>query len=282
MNPVDFAKILFRGMGQIMLQNNVLTGLLFLIGILVNSWVMFVGAVLGVLVGTLAAIMLKYEKKDIENGLYGFNGALVGCALFFFLVPDAVVLLLVIAGAILSALVMNYMLKMKLVPYTAPFVLSAWCMLAFAALTGFIAFNSLGAGVAATLDVLSSLSMGFGQVMFQGNVITGVVFLAAIAVNSRRAAAYALFGCAIGVLVALALSFPLSSINAGIFGYNGVLAAIALSDGKKNALLFAGAAAALSSLVLFAFIAAGIPALTAPFVLASWGTLALLKKPVLL
>ncbi|MDP2944337.1 MAG: urea transporter, partial [bacterium] len=35
---VSYFKIILRGVGQVMLQNNALTGLLFLVGIFYNSW----------------------------------------------------------------------------------------------------------------------------------------------------------------------------------------------------------------------------------------------------
>lgn len=59
---------LLRGVGQVMLQNNALTGLLFLIGIFYNSWIMGLGAMLGVLVSTLVA-EIKKEHVDIFNKL---------------------------------------------------------------------------------------------------------------------------------------------------------------------------------------------------------------------
>ena len=80
----DFIKIILRGISQVFLQNNIFTGLLFLIGILYNSRLMALGALLGVIISTITAILLNYNKKDINNGLYGFNGTLVGIALLFF------------------------------------------------------------------------------------------------------------------------------------------------------------------------------------------------------
>jgi len=102
MTPKELADALLRGMGQIMLQDNALTGLLFLLGILANSWQMFFAALLGLMSGTAATYFLKYDKKEIAHGLYGFNAALVGVGLLFFFQPSALLALVIIAGAALS------------------------------------------------------------------------------------------------------------------------------------------------------------------------------------
>ena len=277
MKPKELLDSLLRGMGQIMLQDNALTGALFLLGILFNSWLMFIGALFGVATGTLAAVLLGYKKKDIECGLYGFNGALVGIALFFFLVPDAVVLLLVIAGAALSSIVMNYMHERKMSPYTFPFVLSAWACLAAASLTGFVAFLPHPAP-SASFDSIAALSTSLGQVMFQQNLVTGLLFLAGLLVSSRFAAAYGLIGAAAGTAAALLLGFPIALAGIGIYGYNAVLSCIAFSGKGWKDLPFALVAAVLSTLFVFAIQSTGISVLTSSFVFATWIVLALRKK----
>jgi urea transporter len=272
MGPFGFANALLKGMSQIMLQESCWTGLLFLLGILANSWVMFIGAAFGVASGTLAAMLLKYDKKDIGKGLYGFNGALVGISLFFFLVPDSAVLLLIAMGAVLSSIIMNFMHERKMSPYTFPFVLSAWAMLAIASATGWIAFQQQGSAPAS--DPLSSLSYSLAQVMFQQNVLTGLFFLCALIVSSRIAAGFALLGAAAGTLAAAILGFPLALAGIGIYGYNGVLCGIALSGSRRHAIAFAIGAAVLSTIFVFAIQAAGMPVLTSSFVFATWIILA--------
>ena len=77
--------ILGRGIGQVMFQNNALSGLLMLIGIACNSWQLAILAIAGTIVSTLTASLLKYNKRDIRDGLYGFNGTLVGIAIGVFM-----------------------------------------------------------------------------------------------------------------------------------------------------------------------------------------------------
>jgi len=274
MKPNELADTLLRGMGQIMLQDNALTGLLFLLGILVNSWQMFLAALLGVVSGTAAAHLLKYSKEDIAHGLYGFNAALVGLGLLFFFQPGVPLAILIIVGAALSTMIMNFMHKRKMSPYTFPFVLSTWIIIALVGATGIIP-SQPPSPLPLSLDIASALSMGFSQVMFQASVITGIFFLAAILVNSRANALYAFLGSLAGMTVALALSFPLGLISIGIYGYNGVLCGIAFAGSKKHALAFAIAASALSTLLVFAIQSEGISVLTSSFVFATWIVLGL-------
>ena len=77
--------ILGRGIGQVMFQNNALSGLFMLIGIFLNSWQMGILAVCGNIISTLTAHFSGYKYDDIKNGLYGFNGTLVGIAVGVFL-----------------------------------------------------------------------------------------------------------------------------------------------------------------------------------------------------
>lgn len=270
-------KVLLRGVSLVMLQSNALTGFLFLIGIFYNSWLMGIGAVLGVVIGTLTASVLKYDRKEIVEGNYGFNAALVGIALLFFYEANLVTFILIILGSILSSLSMNFMMKKNVSPYTFPFVLTTWILIAVVKLFSLLPSLSNEIPQVVPLHLVSSLSMGFGQVMFQASVVTGFFFLAGLLVSSRIAATYACIGSVVGMLVGLFFSLPLHLINAGIFGYNAVLCGIAFSDKKAAAIPYALLAILFSILITYGMITFNIIALTAPFVFASWIVL-LLKK----
>jgi len=274
LNYKNFTKSIFRGIGQVMLQKNAITGLLFLIGIFYASWLMGIGALMGVFVGTITALILKYEEKDILNGLYGFNGTLVGIALLFFFKPTILLFLLLIIAVIVSTIVMHFMYKNNLSPYTFPFVITTWVFIFLikilnitpAAISGVLNFTNI--------DIFSGISLGFSQVMFQASIITGILFFIAILINSRIAAFYALLGSTIGLLTGL-LFFPssINLINLGIFGFNGVLCGIAFSDKKWIYSIFAIISIILSVGIVYGFITLNLIALTAPFVFASWITM---------
>lgn len=84
----DFIGSVLRGVSQVMLQNNVLTGLLFLVGIFSHSPLFGAAVLVGTTVSTLTAVFLKADSSQTREGLFGFNGALVAIALIYFLEPD--------------------------------------------------------------------------------------------------------------------------------------------------------------------------------------------------
>ncbi|MBI2581069.1 urea transporter [Candidatus Woesearchaeota archaeon] len=266
----EILKITLRGFSQVMLQNSALTGILFLSGILYNSPVMAAAGLLGCAASTAAAWLLKYPKKDISEGLYGFNGVLVGVALAYFFKFTPILAALIIIGAAASATAMN-LLKRKLLPYTFPFVLVTWMLYFLISSGNLVPKNSLLVANASPILANAAL-MGFGQVMFQASIVTGALFLIGITANSVRAAAFATVGSFGAALIAMALLQDSAGINAGLFGFNAVLCALAF---EKKGTVFALIAAALSVPITIAMIGLPVPVLTFPFVAATWITLLL-------
>jgi urea transporter len=305
-NPaVGVVDTLLRGVGQVMFQNNPLTGLLFLVGIFVNSFKFGGTALLGVATSTLAAHLLGADRGLIRAGLFGFNGVLVGIGLAFFLEFDVLLAVYIVLGAAVSTIVMmaliNLLSPWDMPALTAPFVLAAWLLLfavyqfAFIRPSELIApavpdpeaavqtdLRELATGAGAVGLTAANLAHGFfrgvGEVMFQDNLLTGVIFLVAILVNSRISAAFAALGSALALLTALTLGGDGVAIYHGLYGFNAVLCAIALG-GLFFVLTWKSALYALLAVVfsvpVFAAIAVllspiGMPALTAPFVLTTW------------
>jgi len=274
----NFAGILLRGISQVFLLNNVITGILFLAGAFYNSWRMGAGAVIGVLTGTFIALLLKYNRDDINQGLYGYNSTLVCLAIFYFFgftVPSGIAAFL---GSVLSVFITNVMRrKWKLPTFTTPFIVSAWVVMA-ALLTFHIApLQTSPLPNADALEIIPALSSGVGQVMFLEDIISGIILFVGILVSSRICALYAFLGTAIGVIVAFACSFSIGIINMGLFGFNGVLCGIALSGKKWHHGILAIASIVGSVFIMFGMSRLGIITLTAPFVMSTWLVLSVSK-----
>ncbi len=260
-----------------MLQPSAFSGLLFLAGVWAASGLMAFGGVCGSVAGVAAARWFAAAEDDVRQGAYGFNGALVGIALLFFLSPGKLVYLLVVAGGVLSSALMRGMLRWGhvLPPLTAPFVLSAWIMLAVAWVSGLPAASWAGEGAA--LGSVGAVLRGLGQVMFQGSWLSGLLFATGLALHSHKAMVWALIGSGVGLVAARLLGFQEPLAVAGVFGFNAALAGVALAGkpGARMALPLAGAL--LTVPIIRGFQLAGLPALTAPFVLATWLMLALAR-----
>lgn len=276
---IKHTQTIFRGMGQVMFQNNVYSGILFFAGIFYNSWILGLAALFGTVISTVTAMILKYPEEDIQNGLYGFNGALTGIAMLFYFGFNPVTIVALIIGAVCSSLLMHGVKKL-IPPFTAPFVVVTWVLII---LLLFVFHSKLITGVESPserLSILAATTNGFGQVMFQKNMVTGLFFLLAILINSRLFALYSLYASLLGLLLGWLLSVPLTALNAGLMGYNGILCAIALAGTKRDNFKWVSLAVILSVLLNIGFNKMGMIALTAPFVLSTWIMLAVKSKVI--
>lgn len=259
-----------------MFQNNALSGLLMLAGIAISDWQAALLAFAGNITGNLTAAACRYPSEEIGNGLYGFNGTLVGIAVGVFFRTGWESVVLLVAGSALSTWIARLFLLARKPGYTAPFIIATWVLLCAIALLA----PSLRLETAATETSLSprwfkAFTLHFGQVMFQGTaIVTGVFFMAGIAVNDRLAFLYALWGAALPLAVALFLP-DFGAFDAGLYGYNGVLCAIALAGYTGRDFFWATCAVLLSVALQWAGMYAGATTLTAPFVMAVWGVLLL-------
>jgi urea transporter len=261
------------GMGQIMLQENKWTGLLFLIGIWYGSPMMGVAVTLSVVIGTATAWALKYDKGQIYSGLYGFNAALVGAGLNFYFGPGALIWVFIVGASALSTVLMHVFLRRGLPAYTFPFIALTW-------LSIYLLLHVCGVPYVVHPplhevynDAVTMTSHGFGEVIFQGDVLVGLIFFVAIFINSPISALYGLVGAMVGASASHFINEPQVEIDFGLFSFNGVLCAIAFAGPKPRDGLFVLLASALAVGINALMVEWDVISLTFPFVLASWLTL---------
>ncbi|MBL8497699.1 urea transporter [Nitrosomonas sp. JL21] len=118
---------------------------------------------------------------------------------------------------------------------------------------------------------------GAGQVVFCGNALTGFFVLTAFYMSGMTAGMAATLGVVCSTVTAYALRFCNEDIQVGLYGFNGILAAVSLSVFLPHTpwlWLYIVIAAMLSSLVWFLMTRllhfCRLPAATSPFVLISW------------
>lgn len=265
--------ILGRGIGQVMFQNNALSGLLMLIGIFLNSWQMGILALSGNIISTLTAHFSGYGRDDIKNGLYGFNGTLVGIAVGVFMELSLGSLLLMVVAACISTWIARLLnLQRSLPGFTTPFILSVWMLLGFCSwiMPDILLVSDTVTDATQGINYFQTFSFGIGQVMFQGNIWTGLLFLVGILVNSRTAAFYTVIGALFPIPLAILLGIDAETLNMGLMGYNGVLCAIALGDRTLKSLVWDSCSVLLSTLLQIIGMNLEITTLTAPFVVSVW------------
>jgi len=293
--PGRFTESILRGVGQIFLQDNPITGALILLGIFLSSWQAGIYAAIGTIVATGTAMLLGVRRQSIDHGLYGFNGTLVAIDLSFYLRNDwHLVAFVVVASAMSSvaaAALQNFLGSDHIPTLTGAFVGTTWLFLAalkqFANLTAsrtqviqaHLPREVTGrGGTPQATDLLTGFFNGFSEVVLQSGVWTGIAILLGILINSRISAAAAAVGSLVGFGTAWALGFPVDTMAGGLAGYNSVLTVIALGGlyylfSVRSALfaVFGGIVTVVALGALNTILApVGLPVVTAPFVLTTW------------
>jgi urea transporter len=196
---------------------------------------------------------------------------LVGIAVGIFFRWGWETALLLVAASALATLSVRLFARCRLQGFTAPFILAVWM------LSGVVALWMPELRVAAEVALLEAaprwfraFSLGVGQTMLQGTtVVAGVLFLAGMAVDDLRSAAYAAWGALLPLAVAF-VTTDYAAFNAGLYGYNGVLCAAALAGPAGRDFARATVAVLLSVGLQWLGMRWGILTLTAPFVLSVW------------
>jgi urea transporter len=168
-----------RGIGQIMLQENSLTGLFFTIGLFMGSLSMGIAVLFAALTGTLTARFLKYDQKEITMGLYGFSPALVGVALIFLFKNELLIWICIFLGSIAAAVIQHFFIQKKIAVFTFPFILVTWILVTllhqFTNISPSDAFMNVPD--LSNIDSFTSETNGFGEVIFQANIWAFILIL---------------------------------------------------------------------------------------------------------
>lgn len=294
---INYLKVLLRGAGQVMFQNNIWTGLLFLIGIFVGAYIegypmVAYGAVAGLIVSTTTGYLLPLSKDDGNQGLWGFNGILVGCAFFTFMSNTPFTWFALILCSMLTTWVRtgfnNVLAPYKVNSLTFPFVFMTWIFLfstrEMQSLPGeYLSAPSLTVHLTsfATLDFLDFIKyslQGISQVFLINSWITGLLFLIGLFISNKWAGIWALVASILALTFAIAFKASESSVVDGLYGFSATLTGIAIGMTFFKP-TWKSAIWAILAIITTIFIQAamnailipyGIPSLTAPFCIATW------------
>ncbi|XP_057555387.1 urea transporter 1 [Hippopotamus amphibius kiboko] len=285
---------ILRGISQVVFISNPISGILILVGLLVqNPWWALNGCV-GTVVSTLTALLLSQERSSIAAGLQGYNATLVGILMavysdkgnyfWWLLFP---VSLMSMTCPIFSSALSSVFSKWDLSVFTLPFnmVLSMYLSATghynpffpsklFTPVTSVpnVTWSDLNA-----LQLLKSLPVGVGQIYGCDNPWTGGIFLGAILLSSPLMFLHAAIGSLLGIAAGLSLSAPFENIYFGLWGFNSSLACIAIG-GTFMALTWQTHLLALACALFTAYLGAsmsnlmavvGLPSCTWPFCLAT-------------
>ena len=181
--------------------------------------------------------------------------------------------LIIIIGSALATVLQHLFIKRKIPAFTLPFVLVTWIILLIANnyFAGII--SELPVATASTNNNFTFVFKGYGQVIFQGSLVSGMLFFIAVFISSPISALYGLAGAMLSAVIAFNLSAPASDISLGLFSYNAVLCAIMFAGNQIKDGFWVLIAVLLSLAISFLMLKFNIIQLTFPFVLASCITL---------
>ncbi|CAM5203022.1 Urea transporter OS=Castellaniella defragrans OX=75697 GN=HNR28_002847 PE=3 SV=1 [Castellaniella denitrificans] len=265
-----FGRMLLRGVGQVYLLPSARAGVVLLGAVAWQSWTLAGACLLGALAGTAWGLSVG-DAAGSRAGLDGYNGALTGLGIMAVLAPGPLAWSLVAPLACLAAWFAHaWRGRCAVPPYTAPFVLVTWLLMAAAAGLGLPR-----AAVAVAADpgwngAAQGLLRGVGQVMFLDDPRAGALCLLGLALGAPRAALSAGLASGLCLLAASWAGFPADAARMGLYGFNAVLAAEALRTVRPGRWLLPCLGALLSLGLMRGFQALELPPLTAPFLLATW------------
>lgn len=263
-------RTLLRSLGQIVLQPDAVTGACVLAALLICDVRLACAALTGAVAANVSAVLAGYDARDTQAGLHGFNGALAGLAAFTFIADNATAPAVAILAATGAAWLLKpwsrWLHRRGLGFYSSPCLIVTWLWLpsiqTVAPSTAFLEHGSV------SLSALAHGAFsGLAQTTFASGVLPGFLVFVGIAAASRRRAWWALAGATVASVAHLLAGSTPSSMEAGLLGFNGALTALAVADCGACVTL---AAIALSVMLQQGAGYCGWPAMTAPFVIATW------------
>jgi urea transporter len=284
-----------RGVGQVDLQANPITGAFILVSLWVAGWDIGLFATIGTVVSTATARVLRVNRNDISQGLQGFSGCLTGIALVSSLGRHPSTYLLAVVGAILCTLVTAALTTLlapyELSPLTAPFCVVSGVMVIGAPAFSRVWHEGNPAAVTSTTsgdtglswhDLWHAFFTDVAQIFLVDKWYVGLIMLVGLAFAGGWVLLYAALGSVVGIVVAWALGAPTALIANGIYGYNAVLVAIAVGAvflrrdgwGGGYALFGAAVTTGLTAALTAFFKPFGGHTFTWPFILTTWTLMA--------
>ncbi|PMG37428.1 urea transporter [Vibrio splendidus] len=273
---------LLNGIGQVYFTPSVITSLLLLFAITLESLSL---AVLTLFGAACSYWLAKYTNKptlNIDNGLYALNGALVALFIGNFFGVTPWLILVTAVGALLTVPLAHIVFRFKVYRgYTSAFVLVSWLIYLIYATFNFAIFDT--SSTPSITITKSNLSDGFqlpstitpflkgiSQVSFINNELSGLVMLLAVAFNNAKHAMWVVTAVVISTLFSNMIGVPNEYLEQGLYGYNAVLVTLALVLYQRITWPLIIVGILCTCLVTLGFHTLSLLPLTAPFIISAW------------
>lgn len=260
------------GTGQVIFLNSRESGGILLGSLLIGDPYLAVLAGVGTLASSTTASLMGIDEETRKNGLWSYNGCLVGCATAVFVAPDSALMGLLttsLGAAGSTALAASLSASLKMPQWTWSFN--------FVTLSLLLRSQPLAVATNDTPVEGPSLLMaplnGLSQIFVVESALSGLGVVAAIYTYSPLLAGHALLGSTVGAITGICLASDAASVASGLWSYNSALVSMGVgvffTNTRSTWTLSAGGA--VTSAVLFGGMSTvfaqhlGTPCLTLPF-----------------
>ncbi len=272
---VAYYRLVLRGCSQLCFQSNELTGLFFVAAVAVASPIAAVYFLVAAALAPAGRMLLGDRGPVLATGLPGLNPSLVALSLPTFFETGwtnvGMWCVLVVCVAIAVVLVRLFVAYFPYPILAIPFVLIFWGLNALAPHLEVLQPITFATSPPQAFHLFDAVLLSLGEAVFAGSIVSGLLFVAGVALSDWRHGVVAVLGAVISTLVAYYYrDVDPSGVNSGLYGFNGVLTAVCvyLLCGSHLRLALFGALVATILMPVFADLA--LPIVSAPFVFASW------------
>ena len=286
---------LLNGIGQVYFTPSVMTSLLLLLAISIESLALAFLTLLGASCSyALALCCYMYTNTntntntnktadDIGSGMYALNGALIGLFIGNFFGVTPLLALVTVLGALLTVPIAHIVFSFeKYRGYTSAFILSTWLIYIIQSTFELSAFSTSDSALMPLISIEANswfnlptvvilLLKGISQVSFIENALSGLVILIAIALNNIKHAIWIMLAVIISTVFSGLIGASSELVAQGLYGYNAILATLALVLYPRIPWPLILLGILLSCLVTLGFHELSLLPLTAPFILSVWG-----------
>lgn len=219
------------------------------------DWWMGVAGVVSILVANLVAYYMGFNKKNISDGIYGFNSLLVGLGIGIYFAASWNVIILVVFAALMTLFV-GFVLEGVMAKYGLPFLSLPFLFSIWLLTISFYQFNNFGLGInsiyrANELYTIGGLALvkafewlnnlafplglkiyfqSLGAIFFQYNIFAGILISIGLFLHSRQAFLMSLFGFYVAFFFYDFIGLNSSSLSVTYYGFNFILSAIAIGS----------------------------------------------------
>ncbi|MFA0330030.1 urea transporter [Vibrio splendidus] len=274
---------LLNGIGQVYFTPSAMTSLLLLLAISIESLSLAFLTLLGASCSYALARYSIKQSKDLDNGMFALNGALIGLFIGNFFGVTPLLALVTVLGALLTVPIANIVFRFKKYRgYTSAFILTSWLIYLIQSSLGLSVFSPSSSALIPIISfeenswfnlppVVIPLLKGISQVSFIENALSGLVILLAIALNNLKHATWVVLAVIISIIFSKMIGASNELVAQGLYGYNAILATLALVLYPRIPWPLILLGILLSCLVTLGFHELSLQPLTAPFILSTWG-----------